>query len=67
MQHSSDAQQGNDRLLGVVLYKQVLVLLQRLASTLQDILAAEHFLAAMATVVQAIAEHVAGEPIVATA
>lgn len=39
---------------------QVLVLLQRLAGTLRDILAAEHLVAAMGTVVQAVAEHAAG-------
>ncbi|KAK9827820.1 hypothetical protein WJX74_003826 [Apatococcus lobatus] len=41
--------------------KQVLVLLQRLAGTFQDILAAEHLIAAMAAVVQAVAEHGAGK------
>ena len=67
VQHASDVQQGADRLPGGLLCGQVLVLLQRLASTLQDILAAEHFIAAMAAVVQATAEHAAGEPIMATA
>ena len=41
---------------------QVLVLLQRLAGTLQDILAAEHLVAATGAVVQAVAEHAAGQP-----
>ncbi len=39
---------------------QVIVLLERLAHTLVGILAASHFQAAMAAVLQTIAEHVAG-------
>lgn len=41
---------------------QVLVLLQRLARTLENILAPQHFIAAMAAVTQTVGEHASGEP-----
>ena len=36
------------------------MLLQRLAGTLEDVLAPQHFIAAMAAVVQTVADHAAG-------